>query len=981
MNTISVEDFETIMASESFREQIYNVNYNEKRVLLPYAAKKPLEIEASFTASLFIKDRPTGFEKFYVIKRANRSLLSRETAIRYHVLMLGLNVPVPESLSHEEKEISDYVSLQINIIESLEERRPFPKFNMPPVKLNIDESIQGHPNTYTNISPAWQPAVKKRLQEMVDNDIIEELNPTMRFDHCSSLLAVPKGINDFRIVVDLRKPNKCIIREPHLMPTFEMVVAALTGCKWFSTIDLTSAFFHVELDEQSRHVTNFFSGDRYYRYVRMPFGLCNAPDIFQDAMERIFRDCEGVMIYLDDILVYGKTRDEHDKHLQEVLRRLKEHNVSLNQKKCSFSKTSCTFLGFKIDKDGYHVTDERLEAIKNFRRPENIAEVRSFLGLMNFVDKFIMNRVDKTMNLQNLIVEKTFRWTALHEKEFKYMTKSALKSIKSLGFFDPSMPIELMVDASPVGLGAILYHDGENNRPSIIACANKSLTATERRYSQTQRETLAVVWAVKRFRFYLTGRKFTVWTDGEANEFLYNEGHRLGKRAVSRAEAWTLRLSSYDFSIKRVAGDRNIADALSRLIKDSQKDDPFDDTDADHIMLLTDEIEGPLTYEEIAEHTEADETLNRVKESLTTGVWYPETKNFEAIKKGLYIVGDVIVHKDKYVVPTSLQEKALRLAHRGHFGMSSMKRNLRRSLWWPKLSKQVEDSVKKCVTCERISQQVKPVPLSSRSLPEEPMEVIQADFLYIPKYGSQEFLMVTDVYSRMFWIIEMRHTDGSSTLAALKTIFNVWGHPRVMMTDNGPPFNSPVFSKMCANIAVEHKKVVPFCPQMNGMIERRNQGVLKAMRAAEIDATPWREALHEYVNAYNHEVPHSTTGATPFELMTQRKFRGFFPSMWGMESTVPDRDEIEERDATAKLKSATYADMRRGAKPSEIGVGDWVMISNKHRDNKLACTYLEAKFQVIARKGAKVIVRSCNGTEYTRWVSDVKIYPNAWIEM
>lgn len=454
----------------------------------------------------------------------------------------------------------------------------------------------------------------------------------------------------------------------------------------------------------------------------------------------------------------------------------------------------------------------------------------------------------------------------------------------------------------------------------------------------------------------------------------------MGKRSITRAESWTLRLQPFQFEIKRVPGDENIADVFSRLIKDSQESDPFDDTPADHILFSIDSTMGSLTYEDIAVASRMDETLSTVRNYIESNSWpsskqgqmKEEIKKFHAVRKSLVPIGDILVYRDKYVVPESLRKKTLQAAHQGHLGMSSMKRSIRRSLWWPGVNTDVEKKAADCETCKKISPGPKPVPLNSRTLPDEPMEVLQIDFLFIPHCGTEEFLMVTDTFSRMFWIVEMRRTDAKSTTYALRDIFSIWGRPKILISDNGPPFNSQGFTDTWKEAGVEHRKVVPYCPQMNGMIERRNQGVLKALRAAAVDRVPWRSALGQYVNAYNHEVPHSTTNATPFELLTGRRYRGFFPTMIGLDYEPLTRDDIAERDAIIKDKSITHADKRRGAKDSDVKEGDWVLIANKHKKDKMDVSFSNDHYQVICRQGPKVIVRNRYGTEYTRWVSDVK---------
>lgn len=243
------------------------------------------------------------------------------------------------------------------------------------------------------------------------------------------------------------------------MPTFESILMELHGSTFFSTIDLTSAYFHVELDEDSRHLTNFFAGDALYRYCRLPFGLCNAPDIFQEILQSIIlKGCKGTVNYLDDILVHGETKEEHDKNLAEVLNRLKNNNVCINLSKCAFGQKSVRFLGFRLSEEGWSIEDDKIKAIQNFRAPQSLAEAKSFLGLITFVEKFIHQRADKTRHLRELIKEGVFYWDQQLEDEFEYLKNNAWRSIRTLGYFSKEDRTELYVDASPYGLGNKLIY-------------------------------------------------------------------------------------------------------------------------------------------------------------------------------------------------------------------------------------------------------------------------------------------------------------------------------------------------------------------------------------------------------------------------------------------------------------------------------------------------------------------------------------------
>lgn len=968
VNTLTEHSFNQLIDDESCRKGVHNLQFKADRSLKAYATSGEIPVIGTFEAFMFVsEDRPVLLEKFYVVKES-QSLLGRPTATRYSVLLLGLQVP----LCLDASKAFQFHGIDIAYISS---DKAFPKFKIPPVVIRYDKTKPPCRNIFFNIPIAMKSRVEERLQQLMTANIIERVTDEMDPSFCSSMLIIPKGKEDFRLVIDLRGPNQYILRTPFAMPTLEKILADLRGAKWFSTIDLSNAFFHVELHDDSRHLTNFMTEFGMFRCVRMPFGLCNAPDIFQEVMQRkILGGCKGVRNYLDDILIFGETIEEHDNNLAAVLERLEEHGVEINKSKCVIRSQELPFLGFILTSDGWQIEEDKLSAIRNFRKPENCAEVKSFLGLITFVDRFLVHRATKTEHLRTLANAESFYWTDKEEIEFITLQKETLNHIKTLGFFSTTDRTELFVDASSIGLGAVLVQFNSANIPRIIACASKSLTSTEQRYPQTQREALAVVWGVERFSFYLTGRQFIVRTDATANEFIYNCQHRIGKRAVSRAEAWSLRLQPYDFTIKRVTSEDNVADALSRLIRCSQAAEPFEDENENHLLYV---LDGgmDITLDEIEKKSETDTEMQKICLALRFDKWPRELRRYECQKKDLHNLGFLVFKNDTIVLPNALRKKALFSAHGGHVGEIAMKRIMRQFFWWPGMAKDTENFVKGCETCAVLSRRNPPIPLSSRELPDGPWEVLQIDFLTATGFGSEKFLVLTDTYSRYLYVIEMNNLTAESTNAALCDIFKLWGCPEIMQSDNGPPFKSANFCDFWEEKGVKIRKAIPLSPQSNGMIERQNQGIIKALAAARIDGVHWRMALDRYVHKHNTLVPHARLNVTPFELMVGWRFRGTFPSLWkeGDGQTL-DRTDLREKDSEAKLVSKKHADMARGAKEADINIGDVVLL-HQQRKTKTDRSFSAERYTVIARQGAKVVVMSGNGVQYARNVHDVKLAP------
>lgn len=251
------------------------------------------------------------------------------------------------------------------------------------------------------------------------------------------------------------------------------------------------------------------------------FGITCAPEIFQKAMEQILSGCSGCLNFIDDIIIFGMNKAEHDNNLKKVLSRLKERNVALNESKCIYAVEKLTFLGHKLSSDGVTPSQDKIHAIKKAIAPKNADEVRSFLGLINYVGKFIPNLATLTDPLRKLTKKNVhFFWKKEQQVAFVKL-KEILSGDSILSFYKLDRRTRIIADASPVGLGAILMQFDEQNEPRIISYASKSLNETEQRYCQTEKEALALVWAVERFHFFIFGREFELVTDHKPLEIIF----------------------------------------------------------------------------------------------------------------------------------------------------------------------------------------------------------------------------------------------------------------------------------------------------------------------------------------------------------------------------------------------------------------------------------------------------------------------------
>ena len=360
--------------------------------------------------------------------------------------------------------------------------------------------------------------------------------------------------------------NSMLEIDQYPLPKPEDLFATLAGGKKFTTLDLSHAYNQLELDEGSRKFVTINTHRGQYRYRRLPFGVASAPAIFQKTMDTILQGMSKVTCYLDDILITGATESEHLNNLEEVLRRLREHGVHLRREKCRFMQSSVEYLGHRIDREGLQTTDGKLRAIAEAPSPQNVQELRTFLGLQNYYGRFIPNMSSLVHPLNKLLYKQArWSWSKDCEKDFED-AKRELVSSKVLVHHNPALPLKLAGDASGYGVGAVISHIMEDGSEHPIAFASRTLSTSEKNYAQVEKEALSLVFGVKKFHAYLYGRRFILTTDNKPLTTILGPKQGIPTLAAARLQRWALILAAYSYQIEfRSTGAQANADGLSRL--------------------------------------------------------------------------------------------------------------------------------------------------------------------------------------------------------------------------------------------------------------------------------------------------------------------------------------------------------------------------------------------------------------------------------
>ena len=743
-------------------------------------------------------------------------------------------------------------------------------------KIHVDPDAMPRFFKARSVPFTMQQKVEKELERLQEQGIIE---PIQFSDWAAPIVPVTKPDGSVRICGDYKVTvNRVAKLDKYPIPKIDDLFTSLSGGKRFTKLDLSHAYQQIELDEDSRQFATISTHKGLFRYNRLPFGIASAPSIFQRIMDNLLQGIPGVCVYIDDILVTGHTSAEHLDHLAEVLRRLQKAGMKLKRAKCEFFLPSVDYIGHTISADGLHTSKAKVEAILKAPAPKNVGELRSFLGLVNYYGKFLPDLATTLSPLYELL-QKTTKWTwGRRQREAFAAVKDLLRSPQVLVHYDQKLPLILACDASPYGVGAVLSHRMPTGDERPIAFASRTLTTVERKYSQLDKEALALIFGVRKYHQYLYGRHFELKTDHKPLVHIFSETKATTVLAAGRIQRWAITLGAYSYTIRYKKGEENAnADALSRLPLHKGHKDPPAPAEVVHLMEYLNT--SPVTSTQIRNWTEQDTHLSKVKYWIQRG-WpdeQPREKELHPYYRKRYdltVEDGCIVWGSRVVIPSKGRGQVKKMLHQGHPGIDRMKRLARGYMWWPGVDQELEECVKTCGTCQ-INRKTPPVlPLHPWAWPNKPWSRVHID--YCGPYQGKMFLLMIDAHSKWLEVHMTSSSTSATTISLLRKSFATLGLPDVIVSDNATNFTSEEFEIFLKKNGIKHLKTPPYHPASNGIAERAVQTFKSGMRKLKEGTLDTKVA--RFLFTYR-VTPQSSTGVSPSELMFGRKIRTHLDSL------------------------------------------------------------------------------------------------------
>lgn len=763
--------------------------------------------------TVFLPVRLNGFElvvEFFVVPNCQSILLGFRDAVRFELIKRpGKHNKRSLARVHPIHEFTSYNREELHLVLTADAK----PVCMPPRPIPL----------------AKQEPVKKELDRMVaEGIIVPETEPS---EWCSPILIRTKPNGAIRVCLDPKYLNQYLRRPLYPLPNIDTVFQRVQGAKIFTKLDLTQGFWHIRLDEESSRLCTFSTPFGRYRYLRMPFGISPGPEVFHRVMADVLKDIPNCMHYIDDVLMWSDSAEEHEKLVAMVLSRLKGAGFAVNMSKSEFRVPSVTYLGHIVSGVDVKPNPDRVRDVINFPQPKSKEDVKRLMGVTTYLAKFLPKFSEITEPIRVLLKKSVeFHWDHSQQQAFDRI-KEKLVSAPVLALFDSKVPLVLATDASESGLGAVLV---QRDRP--VAYASRSLTDAERKYSTIEKELMAVVFGLERFNFYTSGRVVEVWTDHKPLVGLaQKESQLVSPRLVRFVE----RLLPYVIRWTYIPGHTNVLpDFLSRPSRDARSCSQIRTVETVS-EVVEQRVHHPL-FMKIAAASDECEQVAYVREAVCNG--WPSSyarvptdmRHWWHFRHRVSVSGPFITDTNNRVfVPARVRSDVLKALHEGHPGQSFMAQRYQELFFWPGGTVAVKTYGASCVTCAQHLPKPRVSPLLPRQAAVAPGDIVAADFFML---DGRSYLVFYDVFSKFPYLADVPRADSGSLVRCAQQFFTWTGCPREFWSDGGGAFVSDQFQQFLASCGTKFCPSSAEYPQSNGAAESAVK-ILKKLKQVSRDAT------------------------------------------------------------------------------------------------------------------------------------------------
>ena len=808
------------------------------------------------------------------------------------------------------------------------------KFPGEPYKLRLKPDAVPAKHRPTKVPVHLQDAFHEEVERLVKIDVLEKVTePT---EWVNSFVIVEKVIDSSNahspnhvikksicLCIDPKDLNEALEREPYYSRTIDELISMFAGAKVFTIVDMDKGYWQAVLHPESRKLTCMAFDIGRYQFKKLPMGSKVASDIFQRMLGSVYIGLPGVTGIADDMVIFGRNEEEHDRNLILFLETTRKNGLVLNKRKLQFKKEEVSFFGHRWNSTGISPDPKKTESILKMQFPPDKETMHSFLGLVNFLNRYTPQLAELCSPLRKLFLKDSHYSPGDPEHAAFNAVKAEFQKKIILPYFDRNKETTLQTDVSKKGFGAVILQEEQP-----IYYASRALTLAEKNYQNLEREAQAAVWGMEKFHYFLYGRKFILQTYQKPLVSIFRK-HMID--VSPRIQRITIRAWQYEFEPQHIPGRINvISDALSRVTPLE-----FQDSNAEKDILAVNFLQYSSIEErerdEVLQATAKDKEFQSLKHYISTG-WPAKRsqipmflRSYWNFRDELTIEGGILMKNSKVLIPETLKQKYLEQIHHGHQGIKACRFRAREFVFWININNDLKELVEKCDIYQAQQNSFTVVQKYTSEVPPHPWHKVGSDLFYFQRI---DFLVIVDYFSKYLIVRKIPNSTSSAVVKELGMIFSEFGKPHIFRSDNGPCYSSQEFKFFMQNWLVEHRTSSPHYPQSNGLAESMVKVSKNLIEKAVRQELPWNQLLLDYrCTPISSEIP------SPAEILFGRKLQSsisILPSQVMNDRINKQRELIAKKEGKFYTNTKDFQD-RIKALPFEAGQNVWLQNSDSRK--------------------------------------------------